>query len=78
MADPHGYRTTPTQAANSTAKFIIEDAERRTRKTLEEAQRLSKEIIRQAWRGDPGRPTATNPDPDEEPIRFREDGDDGA
>ena len=75
-ADPHGYRTTPTQAAESTAEFMIEDAERRARKTLEEAHRRGIEIIRQAQRGHPGRPT--NPDPDEAPIRFREDGDDGA
>ena len=77
-ADPHGYRTTPTQAAESTAEFIIEDAERRARKTLEEAHRRGIEIIRQARRGNPGRPPAANPDPDEAPIRFREDGDDGA
>jgi cell division septum initiation protein DivIVA len=78
MADPKGYRTTPTQAANSTAEFIIADAERRAQKILEEAERLGKEIIRQARRGNPGRPPAAHPDPDEEPIRFREDGDDGA
>jgi hypothetical protein len=78
MADPKGYRTTPTQAANSTAEIIIEQAERRAQKIVEEAHRLGKEIIRQARRGNPGRPTAAHPDPDEEPIRFREDGDDGA
>ena len=79
-ADPHGYRTTPTQAAKSIAEFIIEDAEQRARKTLEEAHRRGIEIIRQARRGNPGRPTAANPDPDpdEAPIRFLEDGDDGA
>lgn len=69
-ADPHGYRTTPTQAAESTAEFMIEDAERPSRRPTGAA------IIRQAQRGHPGRPT--NPDPDEAPIRFREDGDDGA
>ena len=78
MADPHGYRTTPTQAAESTAEFMIEDAERRGQKTLEDAQRLGKEIIRQARRGSPGRPPAAHPDPDEAPIRFREDEGDGA
>jgi hypothetical protein len=50
----------------------------RARKTLEDAHRRGIEIIRQARRGHPGRPTAANPDPDEAPIRFREDGDDGA
>ncbi|MFZ3326954.1 MAG: hypothetical protein WA231_14140, partial [Methylocella sp.] len=49
-ADPHGHRTTPTQAAESTAEFMIEDAERRARKTLEEAHRRGIEIIRQARR----------------------------
>jgi hypothetical protein len=78
MADPHGYRTTPTPAAEATAEFIIEQAERRARKTLEDAHRRGIEIIRQARRGHPGRPTATNPDPDEAPIRFREDEGDGA
>jgi cell division septum initiation protein DivIVA len=73
MADPQGYRTTPTQAATSTAELIIEDAERRARKILDEAQRHGVEIIRQARRSNPGRPTAAHPDPDEEPIRFRED-----
>ena len=78
MDDPKGYRTTARQDATSTAEFIIEDAERRARKTLEEAHRRGIEIIRQARRGHPGRPTAAHPDPDEAPIRFREDGDDGA
>ena len=78
MDDPKGYRTTARQDATSTAEFIIEDAERRARKTLEEAHRRGIEIIRQARRGNPGRPPATNLDPDEAPIRFREDGDDGA
>jgi hypothetical protein len=53
-------------------------AGRCARKTLEEAQRRGIEIIRQARRGNPGRPTAANPDPDEAPIRFREDEGDGA
>ena len=78
MDDPKGYRTTARQDATSTAEFIIADAERRARKTLEEAHRRGIEIIRQARRGNPGRPPAANPDPDEAPIRFREDGDDGA
>jgi cell division septum initiation protein DivIVA len=72
-ADPQGYRTTSTQAANSTAEIIIEQAERRAQKIVEEAQRHGIEIIRQARRGNPGRPN-----PDEEPIRFREDEGDGA
>jgi len=78
MDDPKGYRTTARQDATSTAEFIIADAERRARKTLEEAHRRGIEIIRQARRGNPGRPPAAHPDPDEAPIRFREDGDDGA
>jgi cell division septum initiation protein DivIVA len=78
IADPKGYRTTPTQAANSTAELMIEHAERRAQKILEEAERRGVEIIQQARRGNPGRPTAAHPDPDEEPIRFRKDGDDGA
>jgi hypothetical protein len=50
----------------------------RARKTLDDAQRRGIEIIRQARRGNPGHPTAAHPDPDEAPIRFREDGDDHA
>jgi hypothetical protein len=75
MADPKGYRTTPTQAATSTAGFIIADAERRAQKILDDAHRLGKEIIRQARQGHPGGPIAAHPDPDDETIRFMSDED---
>jgi hypothetical protein len=39
MADPKGYRTAPTQAAESTAELMIEQAERHAQKIIEEAER---------------------------------------
>ena len=53
--------------------MLLGKLRRRAQKILEEAQRRGVEIIRRARRGNPGRPTAANPDPDEEPIRFLED-----